>query len=1096
MLGYFNIIAIFDHLVSMYRKSNLAYLFFFAFSVITFNSFSQKSVSGKVYSSNDSEPLVGVTIMVKGKDVGTISSIDGSFSLNLSEEDNEIVASFVGFISQEVSVGNQSMISIYLDEDITELGEVVITALGFKEERDKLGLTASKVEGDQISRSAETGLINGMAGKASGLRVTRSSGDPGAGSHIQIRGPVTITSSLQPLIILDGVPIDNSTGSSATSGVVSQSRLNDINPNDIESIQILKGASAAALWGSQAAKGVIYITTKSGEKGDKPKISFRSVYSIDKINSRHPLQNAFGQGDNGSFNPNSTRSWGDKISDRDDSEDIVDTFGPFFIDQNGVRHYNMLLKNSRRIYDESNFNQIIQNGSYTENTLSISGGGENGTNYFSIGDLNQKGIIRSNSNYRRTSVRYNSTRELGEWFKITFKNSYSKTVSDRIRKGASSTGLYLGLLRTPADFDNTGYIGDYYLSSSSSPIQNRHRSYRNPVGGRVNAGFNNPNWTINNQENKNSVERFLSNVQLDLRITEWLSIISRTGIDYYQSRTSQYFKPGTVGSTFGQGYFTDGITNNRVFNTDLIARSNFDVGDEINLSITLGANLNDRKYVRIGGNIRDFILPIDLQDFSNAQPENTNIEDFDRHMRTAATYFSGNIGLFDMLFINSNIRVESSSTIGPNTDKVFIYPSVDLAWQFSKLNLFLGSPVLTFGKLRLAYGEVGVEPPPYNTQSIYVSPNYSDSYGGSLSTDLFGAGSFTPSQDLGDPNLSPEIKKEYEIGTDIRFFDNKIKIGYSYFYNTTDDVFFNLSLANSSGYDEIFTNAGKIENKGMEVDFGYDIFQTEDFKINLTANWSYYRNKVLDLKGVESIRLGGLSAVSGRAVEGYPLGVFWGTKFSRNDDGSIFLNSIGFPTLAPENGVIGDPHPDWQGGLGTTVSWKNLNLYFLFETYQGADIYAGTRAVLLNYGRHRDSGIETVAEEDLFDYNGGLITSGSVFRGTVNDFGAGDVALTEPWYRGIGGYFSGVQEQFVEDGSWTRLREVTLSYSLNGPRFRKSTKLSSIDLSITGRNLHIWTNFIGNDPDTNLTEVSTTRGIDYFNNPGTKSFVFKITLNY
>jgi len=397
MLGYFNIIAIFGHPVSMYRISRLFYLFFFSFFVITFSSFSQKSVSGKVYSSNDSEPLVGVTIMVKGKDVGTISSIDGSFSLNLSEEDNEIVASFVGFISQEVSVGNQSIISIFLEEDITELGEVVVTALGFKEERDKLGLTASKVEGDQISRSAETGLINGMAGKASGLRVTRSSGDPGAGSHIQIRGPVTITSSLQPLIILDGVPIDNSTGSTATSGVVSQSRLNDINPNDIESIQILKGASAAALWGSQAAKGVIYITTKSGEKGDKPKISFRSVYSMDQINSRHPLQTTFGQGDNGSFNPNSTRSWGDKISERDNSEDIVDTFGPFFIDQNGVRHYNVLLKNSRRIYDESNFDQIIQNGSFTENTLSISGGGENGTNYFSIGDLNQKGIIRSNS---------------------------------------------------------------------------------------------------------------------------------------------------------------------------------------------------------------------------------------------------------------------------------------------------------------------------------------------------------------------------------------------------------------------------------------------------------------------------------------------------------------------------------------------------------------------------------------------------------------------------------------------------------------------------------------------------------------------------
>ena len=1034
--------------------------------------------------------------MLKGTNTGTITSLNGSFSINLLENQNTLIVSFVGFKSQEINLNTMSSITIYLEEDVTELGEVVVTALGFKEERDKLGLTASKVDGDQVSRSSETGLINGMAGKASGLRVSRSSGDPGAGSHIQIRGPVTITSSLQPLIILDGVPIDNSSGASSTSGVVSQSRLNDINPNDIESIQILKGASAAALWGSQAAKGVIYITTKSGEKGDKPKISFKSVYSLDQINARHPLQTSFGQGDNGNYNGSSTRSWGDKISERDGSENIYDMFGPYFIDQNGNKHYNTLLKNDKNIFDQSNFDQIFRNGYFLENTLSISGGGENGTNYFSIGDLNQKGIIKNNSSYRRTTVRFNSTRNLGERVKITFKNSYSKTVSDRIRKGASSTGLYLGLLRTPTDFDISGYYGDYYSSSSSSPISGRHRSYRNPIGARVNAGFNNPNWTINNQKNNNSVDRFLSNVQLDFMITDWLSIISRTGIDFYQSRTSTFYKPGTVGSTFGQGYFTDGINSNRVFNTDIIARSNFDFLENYNASVTLGANLNDRKYVSMGGDIRDFILPIDLYDFSNAQPENTNIDDYDRQMRTVASYLSLNLSGYDMLFINSNVRVESSSTIGPMANSIFIYPSLDVAWQFSKLNVFKGSPILTFGKLRLAYGEVGVEPPPYNTKSIYVSPNYSDSYGGSLSTDLFGNGSFTPSQNLGDPALSPEIKKEYEIGTDVRFFDNKLKIGYTFYYNKTEDVFFDLSLANSSGYNEIFTNAGEIENKGMELDLGYNIFSNNDFNISINANWSYYRNKVLDLKGVESIRLGGLSAVSGRAVEGQPLGVFWGTRYVRNDDGSILLNDNGFPSLAAENGFIGNPHPDWQGGIGTSVSWKYLSLYFLFESYQGADIYAGTRAVLMNYGRHKDSGFETEAQQDLFDYNGGLITSGTIFRGNVHDFGAGTVALTEPWYRGIGGYFSGVQEQFVQDGSWTRLRELTLSYSLNGPSFTKSTKLSSIDLSFTARNLFIWTDFIGNDPDTNLTEVSTIRGIDYFNNPGTKSYVFKITLNY
>ena len=306
------------------------YFLLFSLLLSCYSLLAQKNISGVVVSSSESEPLVGVTVLEKDTQNGTITDLNGSFSLTISNDQNIIVASFVGYKTQEINIGNRSSLSISLEEDITELGEVVVTALGFKEERDKLGLTASKVEGSQISRSAETGLIDGMAGKASGLRVTRSSGDPGAGSHIQIRGPVTITSSLQPLIILDGVPIDNSTGASSTSGVVSQSRLNDINPNDIESIQILKGASAAALWGSQAAKGVIYITTKSGEKGSRPKISFKSVYSIDKINARHPLQNTFGQGDNGNFNPSSTRSWGDKISERDGSEHIMDTFGPFF----------------------------------------------------------------------------------------------------------------------------------------------------------------------------------------------------------------------------------------------------------------------------------------------------------------------------------------------------------------------------------------------------------------------------------------------------------------------------------------------------------------------------------------------------------------------------------------------------------------------------------------------------------------------------------------------------------------------------------------------------------------------------------------------
>ena len=449
-----------------------------------------------------------------------------------------------------------------------------------------------------------------------------------------------------------------------------------------------------------------------------------------------------------------------------------------------------------------------------------------------------------------------------------------------------------------------------------------------------------------------------------------------------------------------------------------------------------------------------------------------------------------------MFYVDSTIRIENASTFGENSDNPFLFPSTSLAWQFSQLDIFKDSDVLSFGKLRASYAEVGVQPARYNTSSIFVSPTFNDALGGGLNAGLFGNGAFVPSTNRGNPSLKPERKKEFEIGTDLRFFNNKLSLGLTYFENVTEDVLLDFPVANTTGYSSIYTNGAEIENKGLELDLGYKIINTNDISWSIDANFTKVKNKVTDLAGAESLNLGGLAAVSSRAVEGQPLGVLWGSRTLRNEDGSIVFDEFGFPEQDQLEGVIGDPNPDWQGGVTNTFKYKNFRLSVLFETYQGADIYAGTKSVMRDLGTWYDTGNEVTATRNYFQSNGNIINIGETFRGNVADFGAGPVALTETWYNGDGGFFgNGNDELYIEDGSWTRLREITLSYLWKSDWLKKSTSLKSVEFSVTGRNLFLWTKFEGNDPDTNLSGVSAARGIDYFNNPSTKSYLFSATLN-
>ena len=591
------------------KKSIQLFLLFVVF-VLSQQVTNAQTISGNVSDSNG-ETLIGATILEEGTGNGTSTDVDGNFSLSVIGTESVLIASYTGYDAQEILVSGRTNLQIILTKSSTQLGEVVVTALGFEAKEDEIGYASSTVKNESITGAAESTMINSLSGKASGVRISRNSGDPGGGAYIQIRGLSTIDRDAQPLIVVDGFPISNdSRGAQET--VAAQSRLNDINPNDIESVTVLKGASAAALWGTRALGGVIVIKTKSGRHNKKLAVTYKTSYSVDKINRRYPSQTTFGQGDNGTYNQRARDSWGDKISDRKGGTDEFDTSGGSYIDQDGNVYYPIVSKNSTALYDDSNFDLIFQDGHFWENNLSVSGGNNNSTIFASLSDINQDGIIRNNSDYRRTTARVNIGHRLTDKIKLSASTTYAKSVSNRILRGATSSGLHLGLLRTPADFDNTGYRGEYFAGENASPVSNRQRSYREPLGADGTATYNNPSWTTNEQENLVDVDRFLTTLELTISPVEWLDLIGRVGLDKYSEFQQGFFTPGSASGTFTSGLLNKNQARNTVFNMDYIAKAGKTFNKNLSANLLVGFNYNHRELITDGSEITNFIQFTDV----------------------------------------------------------------------------------------------------------------------------------------------------------------------------------------------------------------------------------------------------------------------------------------------------------------------------------------------------------------------------------------------------------------------------------------------------------------------------------------------------
>ena len=1054
-------------------------------------SYGQNTLSGVVLDDNG-VPLPGANVIIEDTNTGVSTDFDGNFQITASQ--GQVLAiSYIGYTTQYVTVAGQSTINISLQLD-NELEEVVVTALGFAAVRDQQGSTSSVINADDVIRSAEPTVVNALSGKASGVRITKSNGDPGAGSTIRIRGANSIGGSIQPLIIVDGVPLDNTTnyggGNTITGGnggVTQGSRLNDINPADIESVNVLKGASAASLYGSRAANGVVVITTKKGQRG-AAKVSFKSSYSFDEISERIPMQDTWGQGRSGVFGTNRAESWGDYIPGRSGGADTYKS-GAYFVADSGVRYEAIDDKNSTQTYVDENFNSVFGTGNALQNDLTVSGGNENSNYFFSLGHLEQDGVIR-NATYERTNARLNYEAKINEKITLSTKMSYTYTDSNRIQQSSNVSGMMLGLLRTPPDFDGRDYKGTYY-SSTGVEFINRGRSYRKPLGQSINQSYTNPLWTVNEQESSTKVNRVTVTPQLTIKPANWLSIITRGNIDVADDKRTYFFPLGDASSR-ANGQYQEDALDIRNSALDIIGKANFQLSDDVNLTATAGWSYNDRKYSRLSGNITGFLVNSSKRTTAlNTSAEASTFDGFKTFRRSNRGYGILNFDISDELFITASGALEASSTI----NGTFFYPAADAAWVLTENTI--DSDIMSFAKLRASWGQVGVQPSPHQFETLAEGGFGYSTYSDPLDSNLFGGG-FRLDNNLGNPNLEPEIKTEWEIGGDFRFLDDKVSLSVTYYDNVIEGILLNVSLSPSTGYSTQYGNYGEMTNKGTEIDLGLDLINTSEFGLSTAINWSTNENEVTDLFGTESINLSPGASVSSRAVVGYPLGALYGTGSQTNSDGSFILNSNGFPQITSSPIVLGDPNPDWRGGISLSMRYKKFRLNAVLEHSEGGDFSPRTLWVLNRFGTTQETANRLTLDQPLVNYRGNTIPAGTTVRGNVRDFGGGPVLLDENWYRtGIGGGFGDNQAYnfSIADATFTKLRDLSLSYVIDTPLVT-NIGLSDVIVSLTGRDLININNVEGIDPEINTKGVSVAQGVEYFTNPQTKGFLFSLTINY
>ena len=989
----------------------------------------EREVSGTVID-EDGLPLPGVNVIEKNTNNGTVTDFDGKFDIAVPDSEQTIlVFSSLGFVKQEIKIGNRSTLEISMATDTESLNEVVVTAFGIEREEKALGYAVQEVKSEEILQGNKSNVVSSLQGKVSGVTISNSGGAPGSSTAILIRGGTSITGNNQPLFVVDGIPIDNSTSSSLT--VASVNRAADLNPMDIESISVLKGPAAAALYGIQAAEGAVIITTKKGKAG-KSTISYSGTFSVDEVLGTLDVQQQYGQGtqilstDGFSYENESSFSWGPAVNN-EQTYNHIDNFFETAISQN--------------------------------HNVSYSGGSENSTMYLSIGDLSQEGVI-AGTNYDRTSFKINTSSQLGDNLTVGASANYIVTEVGSTKQGNASGSSYSSLLSYPVNVD----IQNYYDENGA-----QNMFYQDQT-------FDNPYWSLENSPNDNKVNRLIGMINISYDFLNDFNLSYKLGTDYFNETSKRVIGTGSLIENRKDGYISQFQRENRKTTSNLILSYNKELSEDFEVDALIGNMVEDYRVHSVYTYGDGFLAP-GIYSIGNVSKENQSITELITRRRAVGVFGQLRFGWKDALFLNFTGRNDWSSTL-PEDKRSFFYPSIGTSAVITDLLKQGGNDItsdrgVSFLKFRATWAQAGKDAPIGALNSF-------------LGTDInpLASSAYTYNGvDIGNPELEPEFTDSYEIGIDSRFFKNRLGLDLSLYYSKSkNQILEDIRVPPSAGTFYATLNGGSIINKGIEALVTAKIFdRNKAFQWNMTYNFGLNKSDVVELPGqLDEVYLSDSwtfsNTAAGAAILDGSLFGLRGYKSVRNDQGELIIGADGVPEL--ETVIFEDVNrlPDWTLGITNNLSYKNFNLSFLLDFVQGQEAYNATKSALIYYG---------LGEETLNRSANGV----RVVEGVDGNGNGNTTEITDQQYYQQ--YYSQNAENFIEDASFARLRYATLSYNIPTDLLDK-LNIVSAQISVTGRNLFTITDYSGVDPEVNTygagIQGAGSMGIDNLGTPNTRGF--------
>ena len=1056
--------------------------------------FAQTQVTGTVLSQEDGEPLAGAAVRIVGVKVGMLTDANGRFTMTLPEGKSLIMVSYLGYESQTVTAKNGMRILLRSDSQV--LQDVVVTAMGISRQSKTLGYSATQVESKKLTEGHLTDVSTALAGKVAGVQVSSTSGDPGQASGIIIRGVSSINGSNQPLYVVDGVPLGTqSVNASTTAGQGMQTALagiSNINSNDIESMTVLKGAAATALYGSRAANGVIVITTKSGKGGDGRNFSidYNGGVQWRQVATLPEFQNRFGQGWNGDQTFIENGSWGPEM---DGSKQV---YGPVWNNQQLLHNFSAV---------EDNIKDFFETGLSTNHNISLSGisNDKKMTYYLSYGYTYDNGIVPDDKDtYKRNTIAYRGSYEATDWLKVSSSVNFATSSTNSVGQ-YQGTSMIDGLYEFPRDLslvDRKGLVN----------------AFDTPEAWYTPYGITSPYWAIANNYNQIYAKQINGKLQADIKPLKQVTLTYRFGFDYsdydrkvgvpqialddaniqndYGYGPSNMNQSGSVFATYGRRY---------ELNHDFMANyADKFVGGKFDVNATVGVNMNERYSTGLSGQTDDLTFFTDFWDLSNGATK-TTLSETQSKRRVVGLFGDVTLGWDEFLFLGLTARNDWSSTLPLNANNYF-YAGLTGSFVFSNLIREQTKSWLDFGKLRLAYGRTGNDAGVYLTSVTFAQSTARGVYGSDIAKfPMSGVNAFMSSATIGSNDLKPEMTTEFEAGLNAAFFGNRINLDFAFYNRVTKDQIFTLPVDPATGFAYQVTNFGEVRNRGIELLLNFVPVKTMDFRWELGFNFAKNWNKVLSLpeslEGGRSVinqfSTGGTKdAVYLYAEAGRPIGEFYTYQNTYTADGKIIVGSDGQPILTDDVVDTGkNINPDWTGGVNTALTYKGVTLSAALDIRKGGYMFSRSANLM-----------EFTGNGSITTYNGRrpFVIPNSV----VSDGNGGYVENNMPIYLANGSYqawyddagYGEAKESYLIDRSFVKIRNVTLTYQLPKSWVR-AVYLSDIQLSVFANNLFTWTHktntFIDPESSTDGNDLEGMFG-ELYANPHSRTFGFNVNVKF